>query len=348
MNRATLVLAMLAGVFLAPLAAHAQEHVRSDEIRDRIRDRIEKRRIDRAPTIGPGARTAGGGPGYESIMLKGVVRTFVRFTPNSVLLKGKPAPVVFALHGGKSTAAQLQSYLGMNAVAEKEGFIVVYPQGVDNAWNDGRNGVGTANTKITNIDDVGFLSALADALIAQGVADSRRLYLTGLSNGGFMAVNLACGGQSKFAAFATVISSLPVAAQPACKPSRPTPIMMINGSEDQLIRFDGQPGKLGISGNLPPMDVAKHFAGLAGCTTSADTQWPVRDGADKTSIQQRVWSGCAANTGVEFFTVMGGGHQAPTTHKASGGVLLDMFLGPRSKNLDTAEALWSFFKRFER
>jgi polyhydroxybutyrate depolymerase len=348
MKRSVLGLGVIAALILAPLGALAQDRVRGDAIRDRIRDRIEARRMDRAPQIGTAARAPGGGPGYESLMLKGVVRTFMRFTPNAVLMGGKRSPVVFALHGGKGTAAQLQSYLGLNAVAEKEGFLVVYPQGIENVWNDGRKSSITGDKYIQNVDDVGFLNALADALVAQGVADPKRMYIAGLSNGGFMTLNLACEGNTRFAAFGAVIASMPAAAQATCKPDRPTPVVMINGTDDALIRMDGAPGRLGIAGNLPPPAAAEVFAGLAGCKTAIETALPPRDPNDKTSIQQRVWNGCGAGSGVEFFTVKGGGHQSPTTHKASGGVFLDMFLGPRSTNLDTAETIWGFFKRFER
>ena len=342
----------LAAAFLAltaPIAlsapADAQDRVSGETIRDRIRDRMEKRRGDRIAPLGTATKAPGGGPGYESVLVKGQVRTFMRYTPNSVLVAAKKAPVVFALHGGKGTADKLQGYLGMNAVADREGFIVVYPQGLQNSWNDGRRAKVKAAKQVSEVDDVDFLNSLADSLVAQGVADPARTYIAGLSNGGFMSLRMACEGNSRFTAFATVIASLPVAAKETCKPGGAVKLVMINGSEDKLIRYDGGDGRLGASGNLAPPDAAKFVADLNGCTAPADTELPKLDAADATSVSKRAWSGCKPGGAVEFYTVKGGGHQAPTTGKVVSGTVIELLIGARSRQIDTAETVWEFFKR---
>jgi polyhydroxybutyrate depolymerase len=350
MKRLAVALAGLAfGALLAPIVTDvlAQDRVPGGAIRDRIRDRMELRRGDQVAPLGSASKVPGGGPGYESILIKGQVRTFMRYTPNSVLVAAKRAPVVFALHGAKGTAAKLQGYLGLNQVADREGFIVVYPQGDNNRWNDGREASAKANNETSTADDAGFLNALADSLVAQGVADRDRLYLMGLSNGGFMTLTLACSQESRFAAYGAVIASMSDGIKNTCKPSRAAPVVMINGTDDQLIRFDGGAGKFGIAGNAPPSDVAKHFGTLAGCTGSADTALPDIDSNDGTTVTKTTWTGCKS-AGVEFYTVKGGGHQAPVTGKTAGSVVLDMFLGTRSHDIDAAEAVWSFMRRFQR
>ena len=347
---ALVVTAMALGAMLAPIVteARAQERIPGSTIRDRIRDRMEQRRGYRIAPLGSASRVPGGGPGHESILVKGQARTFVRYTPNSVLVGAKRAPVVFALHGAKGTADKLQGYLGLNTVADREGFIVVYPQGENNRWNDGRDAAVKGGNETSSADDVGFLNSLADSLVAQGVADPARLYIMGLSNGGFMSLTLACDDESRFAGYGAVIASMSQPVKAGCAPKRPLPVVMINGTDDQLIRYDGGDGKFGITGNAPPPEVAKHFAALAGCTGAADAALPDVDPKDGTTVTKRTWAGCKAGSGVEFYIVKGGGHQAPAMGKTAGSIVLDMFLGTRSHDIDTAETIWGFVKRFSR
>ncbi len=336
----------LLAVFVQP--GSTQDRVPGEVIGDRIKQRMEKRRLERVPRLNGAANAAGAGVGYESIYIKGQLRSFMRYTPNRVLVAGKKAPVVFVLHGAMGTADQVQAYLGVNAVADREGFVAVYPQGENNRWNDGRPADLKAGKQSSNADDVSFLNGLADALAAEGVADPAKTYVVGVSNGGFLALALACSEEARFAGFGAVIASMPKAALAACKPSRAAPVVMINGTEDQLVRFDGGPGKFGISGNAPPADVAKHFAALAGCAGADDIALPDADVRDGTTVTQRRWTGCKPGGGVEFYTVKGGGHQAPATGKVSGGSVLEVLLGNRSHDFDTGDTMWRFFKQFAR
>jgi polyhydroxybutyrate depolymerase len=342
------VVAAVAGLTLLAVLAQpgsSQDRVPGEVIGDRIKQRMEKRRLERVPRLNGAARATDAGAGYESIYIKGQLRTFRRYTPNSVLVGGKKAPVVFVLHGGMGTADQVQAYLGVNALADREGFVAVYPQGDNNRWNDGRPAGVKGGKQTSNADDVSFLNGLADALAVEGIADPAKTYIVGVSNGGFMALALACADEAHFAGFGAVIASMPLAALATCKPSRAAPVVMINGTEDPLIRFDGKPGKLGISGNAPPADVATHFAALAGCSGVDEVGLPNADVRDGTTVTQRRWTGCKPGAGVEFYTVKGGGHQAPSTGKVSGLVMLDVFLGNRSHDIDTAETVWRFFKQ---
>ena len=327
---------------------HREDGVPGPLIAQKIRDRMEQSRLDRVPRIGSAAQLPGGGPGYESILIGASLRTFMRYTPNSVLVSGKRAAVVFALHGAKGRAGKLQPYLGLNAVADKEGFIVVYPQGIDDVWNDGRENDDRGAKVLSAADDVKFLDLLADSLVASGVADPSRLYLAGVSNGGFMTMRMACAKSAKFAAFATVVASFPQAGRTDCKPGRPVALLMINGTEDALVRYDGGESRIGVKGNLPVPDAARFFADLDGCTSVTDFAIDKRDASDPTSVSQRLWTGCKDAASVALYTVTGGGHQAPATGKVSGGIILEWALGTRSRQLDTAETLWGFFKRYGR
>lgn len=346
MKQLVAVIACLGLIAILAQPALTQDRVPGSTIRERIEKRMENRRLERAPRLGGSAAWAPG-TGHESIVVKGQPRTFVRYTPNSVLVSGKKAPVVFALHGAKGTADRLQSYLGLNPVADREGFVVVYPQGENNRWNDGRVAAVKADGQTSDAEDIAFLNGLADALIAQGVADPKRLYLMGVSNGGFMTLALACNPAARFAAFGAVIASIPAGAQAACQPGRPVPVVMINGTDDEIIRFDGAPGKFGVSGNLPPLEAAKSFASLSGCTTEKEMGVPGPGPQDGTAVSLHAWGGCQPGGATEFYAIKGGGHQPPSkSSRPLVGAVLETYLGTRSLALDTAETMWSFFKRF--
>jgi len=346
MKRLAAVFLSLGALAAFAVAGFAQDRISGDAIRDRIRDRMEQRRLERVPLLAGAATVAGAGIGFESIVIAGKSRSFLRYTPNRLL--GQRAPVVFALHGAKGTADRVSGYLGLNAVADREGFVVVYPQGEKNRWNDGRMAGKAGGSEVSGANDGEFLNGLADALIGQGVADAKRIYLLGISNGGFMGFALACDSSSRFAAYAGVVSSMPAEGIAKCQPGRPVPLMMVNGTADELIRYDGAPGKFGISGNAPPMEVARHFASLAGCRSVSAVPLPDTDASDGTKVVLSSWSGCAPGSGVMFYSVDGGGHQAPSRGKTAGGVVLETFLGARNRDLDTAEAAWAFFKEFRR
>jgi len=345
-----LVLIMVT-VVLATVTAdvrHREDGVPGYVISQRIRARMELRRQERAPRLTSATRLPGAGPGYESISINGQMRTFVRYTPDSVLLARKRAPVVFLLHGAGGVAAHLAPYVGLNAVADREHFIVVYPQGIEKVWNDGRDPGDKASHKRGSEDDAAFLNLLADGLVADGVADPERIYLAGISNGGFMALNLACNPDSRFAAIASVIASLPEKAKPACTPRRAVPVLMINGTADPLVHYDGSASNTGIKGNLPVPATAQFFAELNQCGTATELSIDPRDTSDETRVSQRVWHGCRDGSGVALYTISGGGHQAPSTAKVTGGIVIDWAMGIRSRQIDTAETVWDFFKAHKR
>ncbi|MFM8509917.1 MAG: alpha/beta hydrolase family esterase [Betaproteobacteria bacterium] len=146
-------------------------------------------------------------------------------------------PLVLVLHGGAGSAAMQRQRTGFDAVAQREGFMVVYPQGSEfrpgmHAWNTGylmRRQVGT-------VDDVAFLDALIDRLIDQYGADPKRVYMTGGSNGGMMTMVYATQRAERLAGIAPVIAAM---FSFDVRPSRPIPILLINGALDQEVPIDG-------------------------------------------------------------------------------------------------------------
>jgi polyhydroxybutyrate depolymerase len=153
-----------------------------------------------------------------------------------------PLPLVLALHGGGGSPSGAERMTGLNALSDREGFIVVYPAGTGFfsgrllTWNSG-NCCGYARRK--DVDDVGFLAALIERFIKDGRVDPKRVYATGMSNGAMMAHRLACERADLLAAIAPVAGAVGV---PRCEPSRPVSVLMIHGRADQHVPYEGGAG----------------------------------------------------------------------------------------------------------
>jgi len=155
----------------------------------------------------------------------------------------KPLPLVLVLHGGGGDPAGAARMSDMDAVADREGFIALYPAGTGLfsrrllTWNSG-NCCGYAQRNES--DDSGFLAALIERFIKEGRADPRRVYATGLSNGAMMSQRLGCEHGDLIAAIAPVAGQLNI---PSCEPKKPVSVLMIHGLKDEHAPYDGCSGK---------------------------------------------------------------------------------------------------------
>lgn len=152
----------------------------------------------------------------------------------------KPRPLVLVLHGGGGDPFNAERMSAMSALADREGFLAVYPAGTGRffgrrflTWNAG-SCCGYALK--SGADDTGFLSALVGRLVKEGRADQKRVYVTGLSNGGMMSHRLACERADLVAAAAPVAGTIGI---PNCKSSRPVPILIIHGKADEHVPYAG-------------------------------------------------------------------------------------------------------------
>jgi polyhydroxybutyrate depolymerase len=164
---------------------------------------------------------------------EGVIRSYIYYIPDSAP-DDEPLPLVFALHGFTQNASQMMNGSRFNEVADTAHFIVVYPNGINNAWNTntGLPGGSTAN-------DIGFINALMDTLILNHKADPNRIYTCGFSNGGFMSHALACQSGHRFAAIASVAGTMTNGTFNNCSPSVPIPVMQIHGTTDAIVNYNG-------------------------------------------------------------------------------------------------------------
>src|SRR5262245_16000800 len=182
----------------------------------------------------PGSAAFVPGDNSRTMAFGGLLRTYRVHVPpgydGSV-----PVPLVVDIHGLGSNVREQEVVSGMAAKSNTTGFIVVYPQGVNDAWNAGTC-CGNAG-----IDDVGFMRALVAAVSAEANIDSRRVYATGLSNGGAMTQRLACDAADLFAAAAPMSFPIPLHPLSDCQPVRAMPVLTVMGLTDVLVRYNGGP-----------------------------------------------------------------------------------------------------------
>ncbi|MCJ7655502.1 MAG: phospholipase [Dehalococcoidia bacterium] len=277
-----------------------------------------------------------------SIIHGGLERTFSVHVSSSYD-QSIPTPLVIVLHGGGGTGQGMVKLTGFNAVADKENFVIVYPDGIEGHWNDGR-GIQRYRTQIENIDDVGFISALIDRLSDKLNIDARRVYVTGISNGGMMSHRLGCELSQKIAAISPVAGNIQVSKASVWSPSRPLPVLIINGTDDPLVPGAGGDihfGKTELGEVLSVADTVKFWASQDECSASPTiTQLPDKDPSDGTTVRKEVYGGCQDGVEVVLYAIEGGGHTWP------GGLqyLPESVIGKTSREFNAGEVIWQFFK----
>jgi polyhydroxybutyrate depolymerase len=279
----------------------------------------------------------------------GVPRSFLVYIP---LRLSDPAPVVLVLHGAAGSAERMRSDTAwaFEELADRDGAVIVYPQGFEGYWNDCRAS-GVSAAKQRGVDDVGFLRAVVARLDGDPALRGKRIatdevFATGLSNGGHMALRLALEAPDFVAGVAAIAASLPAADNLSCRMSgKAVPVLLINGDEDPLNPYEG-----GETWSLSPFNrrgavqptlaAADYFRTLAGYAGPPfEHRYPDADPADGTVATRRVWSE-ADRPEVGLITIHGGGHTIPHPLKS-----MPRILGRTSHDVPAAEEIWRFFQR---
>ena len=278
------------------------------------------------------------GPGDHTRTLKvgDLTRTYLVHIPPKYDSK-TPMPVVLVFHGGGSNAEGMVQFCGLNKKSDEAGFIVVYPSGTGRLEKvltfNGGNCCGYAmNNKV---DDVEFTRQLLDDLATSASIDSKRVFATGMSNGGIMSYLLASQLSDRIAAIAPVGGPM---GTDTCKPKRPVSVIHFHGSDDENAPFKGGKGK-GLSGTeFYSVDHSiQAWVKANGCdkepvvTTMPDT---AKDG---TTITRKTYGSGKDGAEVVMVVIEGGGHTWPGQEPRL------RFLGKSTKNISANDLMWDFF-----
>lgn len=282
-----------------------------------------------------------------SFVYDNLKRTFRIYLPAGYK-KPSRLPLVIALHGrgGNGESMILLTRKGFNKLADKDGFVVVYPDGIDLNWNDGRmDEESNDRAHRENIDDVGFISALIDSMITSYNIDPKRVYVTGISNGAIMSYRLACELTNKITAIAPVDGNIPLLVFPECSPSRPVSVLAINNTNDPLVPFNGGD----IYGSIRKVNLGKvlsvnesimFWVNWNGCSVyPVIINEPDKDPKDGTRVISMRYSDGLDGTEVILYSVEGGGHTWPGGFQ----YLPVWIIGKTSRDINANEIIWSFF-----
>lgn len=249
-------------------------------------------------------------------------------------------PLVVVLHGAWMTGRGMVKLTGggFDRLSDRENLVVVYPDGVDKFWNDGKRKIaGGAN-------DLKFLLKLIARMRRDWRIDRRNVFVCGFSNGGFMSMRLAHDRPGVARAIASVGASVGTKLAQERRP-RGVPALLILGTEDPVVPYKGgdivfKKVKRGLC--LSAVESAGYWRAADGCGARASREpLPDRDRSDGTRAIRTTWDDCRGGTSVRLVSVAGGGHTWPSGYQ----YLSESEIGRTSRDFDAAEEIWAFFSR---
>ncbi|MEZ6143915.1 MAG: PHB depolymerase family esterase [Planctomycetaceae bacterium] len=283
-------------------------------------------------TLQPGDHTI-------EVIIDGTTRSAIVHVPASYDAN-HPSPLVLCFHGGGSNAHQQVSYTGLNEKSDEAGFLAVYPDGSGRlagirTWNAG-NCCGYAQRQ--DIDEIAFVTALLDELEIRANVDQRRIYATGISNGGMLAYQLASEMSDRIAAIASIAGPM---GDETCSPRRPVPVLHFHGTEDEFVSIDGGPGSRSLSQTdfYSLEHTLNAWVAANGCSTKAEVTLMPDRSDDGMTVERHEYGNGREGSEVVFYKIIGGGHTWP------GRQLRIKLLGPSTLDISANDLIWEFFDK---
>jgi len=259
----------------------------------------------------------------------GLTREYYVSYPDSAT---DPCPLIINMHGYSSDALDQQSYSEMDDVALNQNIAVVYPMGIDSAWN-----VGTY-WDFSDADDIGFISVLIDSVSEDYDIDLDRVYACGMSNGGYMAYELACELSDKIAAFGSVTGNFMLNANQTCDDSREIPFIHIHGTYDLIVPYSNS-----WDGSMYVGESIEYWRNVNNLDSVLVESIPDIDPTDNTTVEKYTYYNTSSTTQFVHFKVIGGGHQW------FGSTVADWvipWLGYNNHDINANEELIDFFLNY--
>ena len=246
----------------------------------------------------------------------------------------EPIPLVFNLHGGASTATGYLNSIGdMRPIADTANFIIIYPQATTDSSGNPTWHLGGENSKSTSVDDVGFVSHIIDEVSSIYSVDLERVYVTGFSNGGYLAYEIACLLSNRIAGIGSVAGHMFIDTYNYCDPSHPTPVINIHGTEDFYE---------GIAGYYLNQNLSNRYWTEYNNTDSDPviTYIENTNTQDGSTVELHSWLNGDNGISVIHYKVMGGGHSYPNLNPSSS-------KGYENGDIDSNSEIWSFLSRYD-
>lgn len=280
------------------------------------------------------------GPGehFRSLEVEGLSRSYCVHVPTKYDPK-QPTPVVLALHGAMTNAPIMALSSGLSAKADEAGFIVVYPNGTGKGeillvWNSG--GLRGPNAEKLP-DDVRFVEAILIELPKLVNVDPKRVYATGMSNGGMMCYRLAAELSHRIAAIAPVSGTMAVE---KCQPRRPVSVMHFHGTDDKLVPFHGPEQRTAKFLAFKSVEeTIRTWVKIDGCPKKPRTTDLPDKADDGTTVKREAYGPGKEGAEVILFAIQGGGHTWP------GRQWPVPWLGNTTRDISANDLMWEFFKR---
>ncbi len=267
-------------------------------------------------------------------------RTFLVYKPKGYNQAGR-MPLIFVNHGGQGNSQGMMAVADFRTVADRDKFIVIYPQGFQNAWNDGRPT--TANQ--LGINDVNFFRQMCNYAVDNLSVDNARIYATGLSNGGFMSARIACELNDRIAAVAIVGASFEQGIYNNCTLTKSVPAIVMQGTADTFVPFNGGTVSPGAGGTaVSHTQAVGKLVALNNCSTSPVVTNLPNIADDGTTIVETKYLNVTQSVEVIGYTIINGGHTWPQGLQ----YLPEATIGKTSQDINANEVIWAFFKKFKR
>ena len=272
----------------------------------------------------------------HTMELDGITRSYHLHVPSAV--GPTPAPLVLVFHGGGGTGPGTERLTRFTALADREGFLVAFPEGVGKNWNDGREFTGSRAHR-DHVDDVAFVTALIDAIGRAHAVDPRRVYATGISNGGIFSHYLAAHLSARIAAIAPVVGGIADPPDAWLRPEQPVSVLMLQGTRDPLVPYHGGAVAFGRGKIIDTEEAARRWAALNGGREPVREPLPA-DGKDRCGGLRTIYPGGRDGSEVTLVRLDGGGHTWP------GGAqyLPERLIGRVCRDFDATVLIWDFFK----
>jgi polyhydroxybutyrate depolymerase len=279
----------------------------------------------------------------RKINVDGLQRNYIIHLPPSFKALNK-LPIIFALHGGGGTAKGAVPFYDLEPLADKNNFIIVYPDAVNKAWSI--PGMASRVKGLdTTVNDLHFMNALLDTMIANYKADPAKVFCTGISRGAMFSYYLADAMNARITAIAAVCGGISKTEEQTYSLKKPIPVLIINGTADPLVKYDGRYGTLNKRNKgdedadmLPTEDLVKKVVSLDNCNAVPQKlSVPDADRYDGCTETEYIYDD--NDVKVDFIKIENGGH----TWAGSTQYLPKFLIGRLCRDFNASQKVFDFF-----